>query len=378
MRSILVGLVVALCATTAHAQTIFTMNDDGTINTGWPNGAVPNNTMHTRVHLPNGGRDGGPAWELRQIPGGGGENYWGWNGDIEASDPPRNQSRFIRFYWFGALGSTTGTNKVLMVGDGCRALGPRCRVILTYRASPINPNRLRWSLVIDGGDTPANYPAADEFPSDQGVTLGVWHEIQLELKPSSSASANDGYYKMWIDSNDYSQPTAQWASMVLNPYRWRSVFLGAYQNTALPTGHANSFRVQGFRVSTSFNGSVPPPPPPDPVDCEVSAFALSAFDNWSACSAGTQTRQETWTRTVTQQPANGGAACPALVETRTGSQSCTPPPPPPPLTTTIRMDCTRIVSITRNADYANGDQRWTVRGQCVETSAGVVAGPPTR
>lgn len=73
-------------------------------------------------------------------------------------------------------------------------------------------------------------------------------------------------------------------------------------------------------------GSQPPPPPPAPVDCVVSAWALASSSPWGACSGGTQTRAETWTRTVTQQPENGGAACPALSETRTGSQACALPP----------------------------------------------------
>ena len=47
---------------------------------------------------------------------------------------------------------------------------------------------------------------------------------------------------------------------------------------------------------------------------------------FGACSAnGTQTRTETWARTVITQPANGGMACGPLTETRTGTQACTPP-----------------------------------------------------
>ena len=55
----------------------------------------------------------------------------------------------------------------------------------------------------------------------------------------------------------------------------------------------------------------PPPAPPEPVDGKVGAWS-----DWSACSApcgsGTQTR----TRPVVTQPANGGAALPALSENR--------------------------------------------------------------
>lgn len=75
-------------------------------------------------------------------------------------------------------------------------------------------------------------------------------------------------------------------------------------------------------------GTQPPPPPP-PIDCVVSAWTMTSAGPWGACSAaGTQTRDEVWGRTVTTQPANGGAACPALTETRTGTQACTVEPPP--------------------------------------------------
>jgi len=62
---------------------------------------------------------------------------------------------------------------------------------------------------------------------------------------------------------------------------------------------------------------------PMPVDC-----AVSAWSDWSTCSAtcggGTQTRS----RTVNTPAANGGMACPAL----TDSQACnTNPCPPPPM-----------------------------------------------
>lgn len=70
------------------------------------------------------------------------------------------------------------------------------------------------------------------------------------------------------------------------------------------------------------------PPPPAPVDCAVSAWSDWTAGAWSACSAGSQSRTETRTRTITTQPANGGAACPVLSETRTATQACSEPPPP--------------------------------------------------
>jgi hypothetical protein len=81
---------------------------------------------------------------------------------------------------------------------------------------------------------------------------------------------------------------------------------------------------------TSNEVSVAIAAPPAAVDCQVSAWTLASVSPWGACNAGTQTRTETWTRTITTQPANGGLACPALSETRTASQACVMPPPNDP------------------------------------------------
>ncbi len=61
---------------------------------------------------------------------------------------------------------------------------------------------------------------------------------------------------------------------------------------------------------------------PEPVDCAVSAWALSSYGAWSSCENNVQTREETWMRTVLTQPANGGQACPTLSETRIATRSC--------------------------------------------------------
>lgn len=62
-----------------------------------------------------------------------------------------------------------------------------------------------------------------------------------------------------------------------------------------------------------------------PVNCVVSDWSEWTGGEWSACQNGSQTRQETHTRTIVTPPANGGSACPALTETRAATQSCTPP-----------------------------------------------------
>lgn len=83
------------------------------------------------------------------------------------------------------------------------------------------------------------------------------------------------------------------------------------------------------RVTANYSAN---PPPPAPVDCAVSDWSAWSAGAWGQCSAGSQSRIETRSRTVTVPAANGGAACPVLTESRAVSQPCTvdPPPPPPP------------------------------------------------
>lgn len=91
------------------------------------------------------------------------------------------------------------------------------------------------------------------------------------------------------------------------------------------------------------------PPPPAPVDCAVSAWALSTAEPWGACVDGTHRRTETWARTVVTPAANGGAACPALTEVRTASQACAPPPPPAPAVTALMTARTCGLAIAAEA-----------------------------
>lgn len=70
------------------------------------------------------------------------------------------------------------------------------------------------------------------------------------------------------------------------------------------------------------------PPPPPPIDCIVSDWSpWTPTNEWSACVNGQQTRTEQHARSIVTGPANGGAACPALSETRQAVQPCTSPPP---------------------------------------------------
>ena len=66
----------------------------------------------------------------------------------------------------------------------------------------------------------------------------------------------------------------------------------------------------------------PDPITPPPVDCVVSAWSAWSDPAWLACADGMQSRSIVRTRTIVTQPANGGAACPSLVETQAQTRVC--------------------------------------------------------
>jgi len=84
-----------------------------------------------------------------------------------------------------------------------------------------------------------------------------------------------------------------------------------------------------FRCAQSFVAAFVPD---QPVDCVVSEWSEWTGGDWvplTCPSSGVQTRDEIRSRTIITEAANGGTSCPALVETRTATRTCTPPSPPP-------------------------------------------------
>jgi len=255
-------ILTSALVSTASAQVFFQMDYSvGSVPSGgWP-GTVPTGPTHNRARVAAGGPQGEDVYEMTQLFTGsstrywGGEYDWGWNGDLEASDPPQGSRRFYRWRMrfspqtnFRGVYSTDGspttlTNKILILGDGC---GSRCRVILSYRGAENGTQARYFRVALDGGEDPADTPA---------VNVGQWVDVQLEVDSSTSSSSNDGGYKIWINNNDYSRPTAQRMGIVLNPTRWRYVFFGAYNNNGLQSGGVHAYRHTGFEASTAFNAS---------------------------------------------------------------------------------------------------------------------------
>lgn len=86
------------------------------------------------------------------------------------------------------------------------------------------------------------------------------------------------------------------------------------------TGSAVYTCITRFNVIATFRAN--PTPAPTPVDCVVSAWGAWSDPAWLACADGMQSRSIVRTRTIVTQPANGGAACPSLVETQAQTRVC--------------------------------------------------------
>jgi hypothetical protein len=255
---VLAAVLTAFLVQPAFAQVFFRMNYDAGASPagGWPT-AVQNGTLFTQTHVPGGGPQGEDSYDVAQrytgssAPGYGGEFYWGWNGNIESQNPAQGTRRYYRwrmrftpttnFRGVHQDGSATSlTNKVLIVGDGC---GRDCRVIVNYRGG--NPGQAGYLRIqIDGGSYLADTPP---------LNVGEWLDIQVELDSATTTSSGDGAYKLWVNNNNYSSPTAQRAGFQLNPVNWRYVMLGAYNNNGLASGGVHAWRQTGFEASTAFD-----------------------------------------------------------------------------------------------------------------------------
>jgi len=75
------------------------------------------------------------------------------------------------------------------------------------------------------------------------VSHGVWYHVQLAIKVSSSSAASDGYFKLWLNNNDISNPSTQIMNVVQGLEDWNSSWtLGGYWTDA------NPYRNQGWVI----------------------------------------------------------------------------------------------------------------------------------
>lgn len=166
------------------------------------------------------------------------------------------------------------------------------------------------------------------------LPVGQWNHIQIKI-----VSGRNGAAYQYINNNNEARPDTQEVNISIGTRGWGPgcpdcFFLFGDGSFNAPSNNPPGRGVMDL-ADFEWDDEFDPQwargagtPPPSPVDCVVSTWVFASTTEWGACVAGTQTRVETWRRAVTTEPANGGAACPALVEIRTGSQSCAMPVDP--------------------------------------------------
>lgn len=161
-----------------------------------------------------------------------------------------------------------------------------------------------------GAGLPANYPSRDQMGTDGGGDQAVVPALFWNNKVNGKL-----FNPLQEDYSDRSYLKAD-----------RDYCFGATKPTTC-AGKPVTYQPYVYPHPVV---SGAPVPPPAPVDCAVT-WGEWTSGAWNACDATTLTQSRTETRiaTVTQQPANGGKACPALTEMRTSSQPCTVPCPDP-------------------------------------------------
>jgi hypothetical protein len=172
---------------------------------------------------PGQGPRGQDVVQFTQTAGSQRQYYMGW-GTPEGGDEPAGSIRFIRVRVFipGPAGRLSGyqaawDSKFLILGDGGRELS---RVICILRDDGRSPDTMSIECQrnIDGGDHSTGLLS---------LTLGTWHDIQVEARSGSAASI-----AVWIDNNDYARPNARTTgNFSLETINWKFLGVGYYANT---------------------------------------------------------------------------------------------------------------------------------------------------
>jgi hypothetical protein len=204
-------------------------------------------THFTRELLPKGGPQGQAAVRLTALPNQTGQFNWGNRGNIVPADAVDGESRFYRFRmrlngnnrgvdWNSGAGPATMQNKLLIIGQGC---GRECRVILTYQADQGGIRNFRVQM--DGGGDPADTGSYKN---------GMWLDVQLEVVTSDRKK---GIYRLWVNSNKQTSPTAESRNIPLEGRNHKYVWLGGFMNDGLMAGGSHTLDLADFEIGTAFD-----------------------------------------------------------------------------------------------------------------------------
>lgn len=193
-------------------------------NCGWGAWGVGQGN-YTSTYLAGQGPQGQDAVRFTISAGGPRQFYMGWSataaGSVEA-----NAVRYYRFRIFppGPTGQTRGyvqglESKFIIHADGA---DNGSRVICGLRDNGMTSDTIAFECM-------RNVDGQEHGTVKQAMTLGVWHNIQVEAR-----SGSNGIIRVWIDNNNYSTPTAtsqhaQGSTFSLGTMNWNVFGMGFYQ-----------------------------------------------------------------------------------------------------------------------------------------------------
>jgi hypothetical protein len=214
---------------------------------GWT--TAQNVNYFTRTHVPAGGPTGGGAYDLQQVVGAGGDNYYGWSRrEVASVIATAGQVRFYRWRMKFLAGTNFGggsiVNKILIPHDSQN--GNNERAICQYNA---NSSTTEWAFQHDGGSSKVAI-GGSTIPTQ----IDAWMYFQWEIKYSSAFGVADGYWKIWKDSAVYASPILTNLSIIQNVPSGanNNLMRMGYVNSGLASG-AHGFRIAGVEVGTAFD-----------------------------------------------------------------------------------------------------------------------------
>lgn len=100
------------------------------------------------------------------------------------------------------------------------------------------------------------------------ITHSRWHHVQLALRASAPGQSN-GFFKLWVDNNNFGQPSSQRTNTTATATHWDGYGFGGFW-TDRNNNRDQGFVVDDFQIATDFDanwaqGSESPgggPPPP--------------------------------------------------------------------------------------------------------------------
>ena len=233
---------------------IFRMDcEDEPLECAWGSGPA-DSPYYTATPIEDGGPNGEDVVEIDHTPqpqGTGQVQYYnGWTRGIDA--PAQGATLYVRF-WIKPLSpidwSGTGdvwTDKLVILGDG----GPASSRVICA---------LRDDFPLGSGDDmlvscARNIDGAPSKADGASLVTGQWNWVQIEIRSSSSASAEDGHIAMWFDSGDQASPTSQSSGgFALETGAWSHIAFGRFANTAVAANGHVRYQVGGFELDDAFD-----------------------------------------------------------------------------------------------------------------------------